>query len=58
MTQKGEREMNKTKMLLAGALIAVLLSSIGGCVYYVRGPYPLVGVRGPYDRDCRYYHNC
>jgi len=50
--------MNKTKMLLAGALMAVLLSSIGGCVYYVRGPYPLVGVRGPHDRDCRYYRNC
>jgi hypothetical protein len=50
--------MNKTKMLLAGALMAVLLASIAGCVYYVRGPYPLVTVGGPYNRDCRYYRNC
>jgi hypothetical protein len=58
LTQEGEREMNKTKTLLAGALMAVFLASIGGCVYYVRGPYPLVSVRGAYDRDCRYYRNC
>lgn len=50
--------MDKTKMILAGALMAVLLASVGGCVYYVRGPYPLVTVRGPSDRDCRYYRNC
>jgi hypothetical protein len=50
--------MKKTKTLLASALMAVLLASIGGCVYYVRGPYPLVSVRGSYDRDCRYYRNC
>ncbi len=52
--------MDKTKTLLAGALMAVLLASIGGCVYYVRGPYSLVTVRDPYyrDRDCRYYRNC
>jgi hypothetical protein len=50
--------MDKTKMILAGGLMAVLLTSIGGCVYYVRGPYPLVSVRNPYDRDCRYDRNC
>lgn len=53
--------MVKSKMILAGALMAVLLTSIGGCVYYVRGPYPLVTVRDPYnnrDRDCRYYRDC
>jgi len=50
--------MNKTKLLLASTLMAVLLTSLGGCVYYVRGPYPLVTVRDPYDRDCRYYRRC
>ncbi len=51
--------MNKTKMLLAGALMAVLLSSIGGCVYYVRGPYPLITIHRPGEyRDCRYSRDC
>jgi len=53
--------MDKTKIILAGALMAVLLTSIIGCVYYVRGPYPLITVRDPYYRDyrdCRYYRDC
>jgi hypothetical protein len=53
--------MDKTKMVLAAALMAVLLTSIGGCVYHVRGPYPLISVYDPYsrdNRDCRYYRNC
>ena len=54
--------MVKSKMILAGALMAVLLTSIGGCYYYVRGPYPLVTVRDPYShrdyRDCRYSRDC
>jgi hypothetical protein len=52
--------MKKTKTLLTGALMAVLLGSIGGCVFHVRGPYSLITVRDPYYRDyrdCR-YRNC
>jgi hypothetical protein len=47
------------RMFLAGALICVGIS-IGGCVYYVRGPYPLITIHHPgdyrhhHDRDCRY----
>jgi len=50
--------MSKAKIVLAGTLMAVILTSIGGCVYHVRGPYPLVTVRDPYYRDCRYYRDC
>lgn len=46
--------MAKMKRLLAGAAMGLLLATIGGCVYYVRGPYPLVTVHRPGDyRDCR-----
>lgn len=49
--------MKQAKKVLAGALMAVLLASIGGCVYYVRGPYPLITIHNPY-RDCRYERDC
>ncbi|MGH7769491.1 MAG: hypothetical protein ACREQP_18755 [Candidatus Binatia bacterium] len=40
--------------------MAVLLTSLSGCYYQVRGPYPLITVRDPYrdHRDCRYYRDC
>jgi hypothetical protein len=51
--------MENAKRLLAGGLLALLLASIGGCVYYVRGPYPLITIHRPSEyRDCRYYRDC
>jgi hypothetical protein len=41
--------MQSAKRLFAAILTAVLLASIGGCVYYVNGPY----VR-PYPRVAAY----
>lgn len=49
------------KLILAGAILAALVTSIGGCFYTVSGPYPLVTVHRPsdyYRRDCRYYRDC
>ncbi|HEY6197882.1 MAG TPA: hypothetical protein VI231_04675 [Candidatus Binatia bacterium] len=60
--------MDKVKRLLfAGSILALLGTSIAGCYYEVRGPYPLVSFRSPVTfhspgeyryRDCRYYRNC
>ena len=51
--------MAKLKRLAAGALMAFLLATIGGCVYYVRGPYPLITFHRPGEyRDCGYRRDC
>lgn len=60
--------MDKLKRLLfAGSILALLGTSMAGCYYEVRGPYPLVSFRSPVTfhgpgeyryRDCRYYRNC
>ncbi len=59
--------MDKAKRLLfAGSVLALLGTSLAGCYYEVRGPYPLVSFQSPvrfhrpgeYYRDCRYYRNC
>ena len=51
------------KLLLRGFILALLLTSLGGCYYEVRGPYPLVTFHRPgeyynRDRDCRYSRDC
>jgi hypothetical protein len=51
------------KLLVRGSILALLLTSLGGCYYEVRGPYPLLTVHRPgdnYYRDynCRYYRDC
>jgi hypothetical protein len=52
-------QMAKLKRLVAGALMAFLLATIGGCVYYVRGPYPLITIHRPGEyRDCGYRRDC
>ena len=56
--------MAKAKTLLfRGSVLALLLFSLGGCYYEVRGPYPLVTFHRPgdynyRDRDCRYSRDC
>ena len=60
--------MDKFKRLLfAGSILALLGTSLAGCYYEVRGPYPLVSFQSPVVfhgpgeyryRDCRYYRNC
>jgi len=44
------------KLLMRGSILALLLSSLGGCYYEVRGPYPLVTFHRP--GDYYYRNNC
>jgi hypothetical protein len=47
------------KLLLRGSIVALLLTSLGGCYYEVRGPYPLVTIHRPGDyNNCRYNRDC
>lgn len=51
--------MQTLKRCIAAAVMGMVLATIGGCVYYVRGPYPLISVHRPGEyRDCRYSRDC
>jgi hypothetical protein len=58
---------NFKRLLLAGSILALLGTSLAGCYYTVRGPYPLVTFQSPVRfhspdeyryRDCRYDRYC
>jgi hypothetical protein len=63
VTEKEMRMEKAKRLLIRGSILALLLSTLAGCYYEVRGPYPLVSFHRPGDyqyRDynCRNYRDC